>query len=289
MRKFVGAVVALCLVTGAARAQAGSDSEEIVVTGQRLEEVVRSFVEEVTAPEMAEDQLARWNSRYCPMVTGIRARQAQYLIDRMSERALEMGLRPGEPNCRANVLILFTQDADGVAQSLAEERAFMAFYNNSENGNSLGRAALREFAASDAPVRWWHVAQTVTRDGDALSGGGETVRAHASRLQRNTRQDFSRVVVVVDNQQLAGIQLASLADYLAMATLAQLDSNADTSQFLTILNLFAQREAGAPMTMAMTDWDRAYLTGLYEAPRNAQDADSQRRAISRTIEERLRE
>ena len=282
----VTALAALTLALPAA-AQPEVETEEIVVIGERLHDMVRGFVEELEPPPLSEGQLARWNSRVCPLVAGIPARQAQYVIDRISQRAFDLGLRPGGPECRANLLIFFTPDADMLAQALADDRALVAYYNNAEYGNTQGRDALARFVASDAPVRWWHVAQTVSRTGVVLDGDVDVVRSDGSRLHTATRQDFNRAMIVVDARQADGTPFEALADYLAMVSLAQLDADADTSATPSILNLFADRAAGRPPTMHMTDWDLAYLEGLYAAPRNATSMGSQERAISRRMEDEL--
>lgn len=285
MRALILSTILFAAATGAAHAQT-TTSEEIVVSGERFRDMVRSFVQEVAPPEMSEDQLARWNSRYCPLMAGIPARQAQYLVDRMSQRAFALGLRPGDENCRPNVLVFVTPDADVLAAALADDRDLVAYYNNSDHGNSLGQDALAQFVSSDAPVRWWHVAQTVSQRGTVITNSGETIRADATRLSRATRQDFNRVLVIVDARQASGMQFEALGDYLAMVTLAQLDANADTTQVPSILNLFVQRQAPPAR---LTDWDLAYLRGLYDAPRHSPNTQTQERAIAREMEDRLRE
>jgi len=285
MRALILSTLLLAGAAGAVQAQT-SENDDLVITGSRFQEMVRSFVQEVAPPDLSEEQLARWNSRYCPLMAGIPARQAQYLVDRMSQRAYQLGLRPGDENCRANVLVFITPDADILAQALADDRDLVAYYNNAEHGNSLGRDALTAFVTSDAPVRWWHVAQTVTERGTVITNSGEVVRSEASRLYRPTRQDFNRVLVIVDARQATGLQFEALADYLAMVTLAQLDASADTSEIPSILNLFSRSGASEAR---MTDWDLAYLEGLYNAPRHAPDSNSQERAITREMEDRLRE
>jgi hypothetical protein len=70
-----------------AAAQDAPSSEEVVVTGQRTEEVVRAFVNEISVEMGRTDQLARWDRRICPGVAGLRGRYAQFLIDRMAQRA----------------------------------------------------------------------------------------------------------------------------------------------------------------------------------------------------------
>ena len=280
-------VVLLALAAAPASAQQTTQSEELVITGERLHEMVRGFIEEIEPPPLSEGQLARWDSRVCPLVAGIPARQAQYVIDSIAVRAFDLGLRPGGPDCRANLLIFFTPDADVLAEALAGDRALVAYYNNAEYGNSLGRDALARFVASDAPVRWWHVAQTVTEAGVVLDGEGDVVGSDGTRLERATRQDFNRAMIVVDARQAAGLPFEALADYLAMVSLAQLDAEADTSATPSILNLFDERTAGREPTTRMTDWDLAYLEGLYAAPRQANNVRTQQRAITRRMEREL--
>ena len=111
----------------------------------------------------------------------------------------------------------------------------------------------------------------------------------AGRLERTTRQDFSRVIVIVDADDAAGVQMTQLGDYLAMSSLAQLAPDAVMSGAPSILDLFDAADAGRPAPAEMTDWDIAYLEGLYRARRNAPNARTQRRDIARRMESELSE
>jgi hypothetical protein len=68
-----------------------------------------------------------------------------------------------------------------------------------------------------------------------------------------------------------------------MVTLAQLDPRADTSTYPTILNLFSSPAPGAQRPTAMTDWDVAYLHGLYDATRDARNSNQQEAEIATTM------
>lgn len=300
----VCATLAAVLSTSAAAAQeAATGSDEIIVTGERLHEMARSFVEEVAVAPSGERQLARWDNEICPLVAGVPGRQAQYVADRISYRAHQIGLRPEGAGCKANILVFITADADRLAREIVDEhRRLVAYY--SETGiHTLGRGPLEEFATTDRPVRWWHVNQTVS--GDAQSLGGEqnvlmsgigrdgprvtALRASqpASRLRRPTRQDFLRVLIIVDARAAEGLQFQTLADYLAMASLAQLDADGEPSGAPSILNLFAERARGGAYAPGMTAWDEEYLRGLYSARRTAPNAHWQERDIVRRMEEGL--
>lgn len=288
--------------TGAAAQDNGQTEDEIVVTGQRLEEILQSFVGEVSVAPSSENQLARWDRRICPGVVGMRnVSQAQFMVDRLAQRALAVGLRVGEPGCRANVLIFVTPDSTALARQIADQfRSFVGYYAGDQDSVTQGQDALTDFVETQRPVRWWHVSQTVTEDGQVLGSsnarpsasgglrGAQVARVRSmGRLERTTRQDFNRVLIIVDAREAAGLQFDALADYVAMVALAQLDPDADTTGFPTILNLFAERRAGRTGPAALTDWDEAYLEGLYEGPRNARNTQQQEGAIARSMEGEL--
>lgn len=264
--------------------------EQVTVTGH-AEDMVRDFVGQVSAAPAGADQLARWDRSICPQVAGIQARYAQFIIDRISQRAYQLGLTPGRSGCRANIFIFVTPDSQAFAKALVDHQALMATHTMDENGNSRGQAALADFANTDRPVRWWHVTESVASNGQVL-GNGDTVSgpmAHevvrlpagqASRLTPTTRQDFNRVLIVVDATKSQGVSFASLGDYLAMVALAQLDPAADTAPYDTILNLFRARSASGNGPTELTSWDESYLQGLYGAPRFARSARQQAGSIA---------
>jgi hypothetical protein len=241
-------------------------TEDVIVRGQSQDEAIRSFIDQLAVSARGVDQLSTWDFRICPGVAGLRAQHAQLVVDRMAQRAMDVGLSVGEPGCRANVLVMISMDPDTLAQQLFNESpAALGFY--SERGQStLGRAALRDFVESDAPVRWWHVSQEYTQGNEAvtetLDGQAPYTVRHGgpSLLRRGTHLNFVAAIVIVDGRRLVdGVDLGALADYLAMVTLAQVDPEAETQGLPTILNLFVQ--AGAPHTL--TEWDVGYLRGLY--------------------------
>ena len=270
--------------------QAASTSDEIVVIGQaRTEDAVRAFVHQLSVAPRNVNQLGRWTNTVCTGVAGLQTRFAQFLNDRIAQRAEAVGIDIGDPGCRANVLIVVSASPDAIAHELVDghENRMGVLYQRGRT--SLGRTALTAFVHSTAPVRWWHVNHTATQDGDPIgetSDGGPAIQelsGGATRIHRSTHQMFGAAYVIVDARQLQGVSFEALADYLAMVTLAQLSSDADTSGFPTILNLFAARAQGHTMPTAMTDWDVAYLHGLYGATQDARNAQTQEGEITRSM------
>jgi hypothetical protein len=303
MRAFLIATAVFTMACSGAAAEDAPvvSGDDIVVTGDRLQEIVRSFVGEVSATSSSEDQLARWDDSLCPAIVGMRDRRlAQFMADRLAQRAFAVGLDVGGPNCRPNALIFVTPDSNQLAREIANEyREFIGYFAN-ETSVTMGHEALTDFVETRRPVRWWHVSQTVGADGQVLgdaqtrqaAGGGfagaQVLRGpDAGRLRATTRQDMSRVLIIVDASLSAGVQMDALADYVAMAALAQVALDADTREVPTILNLFAERDAGAAAPAGLTEWDMAYLRGLYEARRAARNSRAQEGDIVRTIEEEL--
>lgn len=287
----------------AANAPAQS-SDQIVVIGQRqTEETLHAFVEQMAAEPRGTHQLARWDNTICPGVIGLQSRYAQFILDRIAQRAEAVGLNVGEPGCRANILIAISADPDAIAHDLYDHHKTLLGYYQQRGHGTLGRRALmQDFVNSIAPVRWWHVSRTITRDGDVIgdtadgrgataslkdpdravtSGGAPIVLlgSGSTRISRTTHQNFGVAFIIVDARKLHDVGFEALADYLAMVTLAQLDPRADVSQFPTILNVFAHH--GDPG--AMTEWDVAYLRGLYGATQDARSAQQQEGEIAHSM------
>ena len=147
MRILRSAIAALLLCAAAPAAHAQQVNEdEIVVTGRRVQEAIREFVRTLSTPPTGEDQLARWDRRICPGVAGVRARQGQMLIDRLAQRAFEVGLDVGEPGCTPNVLIFVTPEDKAMIRKdqsdcmgCLSQCAFSSWADNEKN--STGRLA----------------------------------------------------------------------------------------------------------------------------------------------------
>ena len=260
--------------------------EEVIVEGRTLREAVDQFVEEIVAPPVGRGP-ARWNRRVCVGVVNVRGQAAQALIDQVSSVALQAGLDIGEPGCRPNILVLATDDGQELAQALVAREPLL--FRPQYSGAARSSEALERFQESAAPVRWWHVSMPVNVDtGEvAVRLDGEEAPSlrvrSASRLAANVRDDLKRVVIILDVSQIGVIPFGALSDYVAMAALAQIDPEADTSAYPTVLNLFADRAAGVEAPEALTDWDRDYLRGLYTAPEGRARATQQERAIAGEI------
>jgi hypothetical protein len=264
--------------------------EEVVVEGRRLEELTREFVDEVSAPPRNRG-LARWRGGVCVGVTGIRRDMAQHIADHISRIALEYGLRPGDPGCEANVLIVFAEDGQSLGDAMVERRR--RIFHLGVGGLDRGNAALDDFRFSDRPVRWWHVSVPTNAETGQIAirmpGDESSPSVRGEGLinrGRWVRDDLNKVIIVVDGEHVNGVGLPQLADYLSMVALAQVDPEGDTSRFATILNLFDD-PGGSP---GLTGWDRAYLDALYTgASERIRDSDQTRQLLRNLREARAEE
>lgn len=257
---------------------------DVVVEGRRLEALVREFVNEVSQPANNRG-LARWNRPICVGAVNLRSEVGQYVIDRISDVARELDVEAGEPGCRPNILIVAAADGAALASALVEDRP--RNFDLRHNGTDAGTAAFRAFRTGNQPVRWWQISLPIDSDtgGRAVRLPGDAapplIRVFAaSRLRTQIRDDMVRSIIIVDVDRLGGATLVQLADYLALVALAQVDGEAETEGYPTILNLFAD-PASAPA--GLTDWDRSYLTALYEHDQLRINRNSQVRAVAEAV------
>lgn len=276
----------------AAAQEAPTRLEDITVTGRSLDRLIENFVAEVAEPNRRRG-LARWNRSICVGVANLRQETAQYIVDRVSTVAEDVGLRPGGPGCAPNLLVVATDDGGAAARSLVAEsrRAFRM----GGAGMDRGGSAFRDFQETDRPIRWWQVSMPMDADTgqravrlpgdcegrlciDSSLGYAPMIDiSSASRLSTQIVDNIFRTVVIVDIDEVAGLSVQQLADYIAMVSLAQIDPDADTRAYDSILNVF---DEGAP---TLTGWDLAYLEGLYGAERNDQNRDASRAEVEASI------
>lgn len=252
--------------------------EEVVVRGRRMSEIeddleieVRQFVGQI-ATSPAGRGYARWHRNVCIGVHNLEQTAAQYIVDRISLLAAEVGLTPDEPGCDPGVIVIFTTDGQELASRLVETEPLLFRPGMGQCCMNLSLAALDRFAQSDRPVRWWHVSMPV----DARTGKPAIVlsnnkspdgRAYPlvnvagpSAIHSGIRDDMRQVIIIVDSTKLSGTTWEELGDYLAVVSLVQIDLNANPAAFDSILNLFGNPTAYT----GLTDWDRSYVHALYD-------------------------
>jgi hypothetical protein len=260
-----------------AKAEASQQQDEIVVRGRRmsdvqadLEKFVLEFVSDVAAPAVGRGY-ARWQQKVCIGVQNIPRDAAQFIADRISKEAMDVGLTPGEPGCVPAVSIIFAANATQLASELVTKKPRLFLPLMGQGGAAATREALDAFAKSDKPIRWWHTSvPTDVHSGRPAVGASPIgsgpddaaptgVTEGPSRIHSGIRDDLLQVIIIVDASKLQGMSWQQLADYLTMVSLAQISSDADLSAFDSILNLFDNPKAYS----GLTDWDQSYIRALY--------------------------
>lgn len=263
---------------------------DVVVQGRSLDEATREFVGQVAAPPRGRG-LALWRGRVCVGAVGFQQEAGQYLVDRVSTVAEDLGVTIGEPGCTANVVIAGAEDGQAMARELVsrERRAF----DTNISGANRPDGALEDFIGSTRPIRWWHVSLPVdsetgaaavripgqcTGSCDSIYDYAPTISVNAaSRLNSQIRDDLQKVIIVLDVDALGDASFTQVADYVSMIALAQVDPQADTRGFNTILNLF---QPAVATDEYLTDWDLAYLRGLYSADQTENNARRNASAVA---------
>lgn len=281
--------LALALVCSPALAQTVTTAPDIVVTAASREQT-QAYVSQVAIAPTSADQLGRWDEAICVGVAGLPARQGQFIADRVAQRAYSVGLEPGAAGCQPNVSIVVAPDGNAMAQQMFENDPSLFAYRYETGVRTLGQDAFTAFLNTERPVRWWHVTREVGADGERLSSENtsmgssgfstQAVRSTGSRLNSTTRQDFARVVIIVDGRSAGRVQLAQLADYISMVALAQVNPSGNTASYPSIMNIFGGGASAAPQ---LTQWDQAYLSALYSTSREAASTTAQEADIARRM------
>jgi hypothetical protein len=253
-----------------------------------LEHRVFNFVTDITRSAPRGESLRVWRAAICPLVAGLPQDQGEFVLARLSQAAHAAAAPLDGEKCRPNLYVIFTREPDELIKT------WRARSSRSFGGVRGTPAAVDRFAARKRPVRVWYnrefgsaeggpLTSDTSTEGIGLNGSSGAVvnkRAKDTRLTFNDVMLFSSVIVVVDGNQVAGLQFGQLADYIAMAVLTELDLDAPLGTAPTILQLFTARAAGETPPAGLTPWDTAFLKALYGTQ---QIAVMQRSAITTSM------
>jgi hypothetical protein len=261
-RTHLALIASGCLLCSALHA-ASDPLETVEVTGSRAQvrKQVEVFVSEVTRAD--GELIGRWHDRVCPLAVGMSDAQAQFVRQRLVEvqdRARKLKTDPTKA-CKPNLFVIVTDEPDQVLAQWKERDPGMFRWKTREGVSRY---------AGNGPVRVWHNATEQPSDGSPLTNAGADGMPQGiprgklidSRIQASAAENIQAVVVLVDARGTHGMTLTQLSDYIAMVSLAKIDLNAQVVGIDTILQLFAEpRPANQPQ--ALTQWDYAFLNGLY--------------------------
>ncbi len=283
-------VIGLAAASTGAPAQTGTrdfrsdPNAPIVVTGERVtreqaRERATTFVRQVGVAR-GDTPVARWADRVCPRVLGIAQTYAAIVEARMREIAGAVNLRTAPAGCQPNIVVSFVGDASALMRDIAQR---------SPRRLSQVSPELREnLLNGDAPVRWWYVTETRSREQmrnapqslttatDPAVGGGSSTTSQSLDVESLNQYGSSIIStqgaraiidaqVVIDLDRAEGQSLQAVAAYASLVAFAEVRPSAPPPAG-SILGLF---EAGAVMP-GLTDWDMAFLRSLYNIPLDRQ-------------------
>lgn len=248
-----------------------ADLGTIVVEGT-LQERARAFVRDIGAPPPYR-RLARWHRKVCVGVANMERDHAQFMVDRISEMAREVGLEAGEPGCGPTIVVVATDNSAELARLLVED--YDRMMRPVRGISDRGRRGLAEFRDTDAPVRWWHVSLPMDVDTGSLALGAIKVR-QMSRIRSSTREQMAFTLILLDVNRVGTVPFGPLSDYLGLVALSQVDPATDYSGYQTIMNLFGPDGRSA----TLSDWDRDYLASLYYVPGDSARVSQEVRQIA---------
>ena len=293
--------VALILLALAAFQRAGADQSSqkaglpgVTIEASQERQAVRRRVDKFVASVVVrpmDETLMRWNAPVCPLVAGLPRPMGEFILQHISQAALDARAPLGGTKCRPNLYVV----ASAVPQQLLE-----AWWHRDPRmyDTRHGIRPVMRFIESKRPVRSWYNSALVCGSGalavpggSALAmagvvtmGGGASSFAPGApactggvdtHLSYADVRSISSALVVIDLHRLHRMTIQQLADYVALLGLADVRLDADPGFAPSILRLFAGEGAAPP---GLTPWDQALLYSLYttrqEDRQQVQDMES---------------
>ena len=282
---------------------AAQPTENVTVTGTKSREVLQGFVRSLTKPTRMSGKIARWEDGICPVTVGLKPEFIQFIDRRLKDVAAQVGAPVGKQGCGANIAIVFTTTPQDLIDNVRKKRPVMlGYYDNT--------AQLDKLAAVTHPIQAWYVTDTRDVNGSVQIDGArpaglinqmelpcdictagkivmhpnQVLDTTGSRLGDGIHSGLHYVVIVADPAQLLNYGMGSLADYIALLTLTQLDSLDDCQQLPSVANMLAKQ--CDRKSDALTENDTAYLRGLYKMG-TGRTLRSQRDEIAYQMEQNL--
>lgn len=260
--------------------QANPANEIEVRAERRLErEQVRASVQQVGTPRAFSDVVPRFHDPVCPKVVGIDAKVARIIEARISAVADYLEVPKPKPKCAPNAIVLILEQPAEMFDKVMNKR-FGLLGPRDIRDQTVN--AIRADLKAGKPVVAWNQIAVRNHDGPTIldgssipvSGGGfgeglpVIQTPFASRLRSNTFRAKEVSVVVFDMTQLANVEAIQLADFASLYLFGTPRRNIDFDALTaaTMLTLFRDGPKASPDEM--TDFDRAYLKGIYSLRRN---------------------
>ena len=259
-------------------AAAQNKTETVTVTGQAPQErteTMRGFARSYVAPSRITGKLARWAAPICPLIIGLQPDEKLAVSERIKKDATSVGAPvQAQQACRPNVIIAFAMDPQDLLTKIIDDHWNLA---RSVFGDIDGPMHARKLSKISSPIQAWYGTETRGRGDfpgsqevaypDVTGYCGPSTPCYvglASNLNNGIESVFSRVFVVVDQGKVAGRDIGTIADYVAMLALSQTNAFAACRNMPSITNLLMSDCDASLKTAALSDTDLAFLRGVYK-------------------------
>jgi len=244
--------------------------------------VVDHFVQTLSKPAYLTGKMGRWENGICPNTAGLAPRYAAFISQRIRALADEVHAPVDrDAKCRANIEIAFTTTPQDLLDTVRKKHRMYLGYHS-------GPAQADKMAIVTRPIQAWYLTGTKDLDGkvevdsssaiptdlvtavqqDIMHGGtgisttNGTHKVTGGRLKDGVRTVFKNVIIAADPTKLTEYEVGTLADYIGLLALSQLNSlDVCQQQLPSIINLLAKDCAGAPSQLS--EGDLGFLRGLY--------------------------
>jgi hypothetical protein len=218
----------------------------------------------LASPALADtgtEPLARFEDPVCPGVVGLKYETAAEMVGRIRARAAEFGRRLApDGDCTANLVVAFVDDGQAFARRMQRDNGWLfAELSLSDRATALGepgpaRAILRVRARSRDGL-------PIARRENMIDIPQTEIWMAQSKIYTATRNDILYALILIDRDAVAGMTVGQLADYAAYRSLTRTLPQTPETRADSILALF---EGGGEAPAGLTEFDKAYLTGLYD-------------------------
>lgn len=229
------------------------DTVEVTAQREAMRKAIRTFVSNVT--RFDGENVARWRFPICPSVTGAAREHGEFMRARIVEIAESAGapLARNQKKCSPNLFVILTPQPDQLWATFKER--------NPKMFGPLQPQRL-ERALSARPVQT--VQNVILNNADGTTPfNSASYRLRDSHIYSSVTEDFTSVVVVVNDAETGQATFGQLADYVGMVALARVDLSADFAGADSILRLFATSDSVTPPPSRLTEWDQSFLKTLY--------------------------
>lgn len=273
-----------------AETKPAAPTESVTVTGIKdIEAAVSKFVGAMTVPTRVAEKLARWKVGVCPITAGLRPEAAKFVTKRVKDLAAQVGAPVNDSNsCPPNIEIVFTTTPQDLIDTVRiKYPVLLGYHDNSAQAERL--------ATVTRPIQAWYTTATQDLRGnpqvDGVRTGGVTMQVlmpdvgegvissgpsyvtmnmpnasagsvTGNRLGDGLSSNLHHVVIAAEPAKLLEYEVGTLADYIAMLALSQIQLSDSCQELPSILNLLVPD--CSQTAKALTAVDIAYLRGLYK-------------------------